>query len=115
MIDKPTGPASRTTRFLAITPTVAGAVLWAMRGLEARPWIVLHFLLLDARGLFVGHEFWFDGRWIVPGWRWLAPSYKYIAESWAASLEVGLALFAGGLVSYWVNRIVIRLHRNPSQ
>ncbi len=115
MIDKPTGPASRAVRFLAITPGVAGIILWAIRGLEARPWIVLHFLLLDARGLFIGHEFWFDGHWIVPGWRWLAPSYAYISESWRASLTVGLALFVGGLVSYGVNRIVIRLHRNPSQ
>ena len=115
MIDKPTGPASRTVRFLAITPTVAGVILWAVRGIEARPWIVLRFLLLDARGLFTGHEFWFDGRWIVPGWRWLAPSYEYIAGSWEASFAVGLALFVGGVVALGINKLVIRLHRNPSQ
>ena len=113
MIDKPTGPASRTVRFLAITPTVAGAILWAMRGVEPRPWTVLRFLLLDARGLFTGHEFYFNGRWIVPGWRWLAPSYQYVSSSWKASLAVGLALFLGGLASYGVNRLVVWLHRNP--
>ena len=115
MIDKPTGPASRTVRFLAITPTVAGVILWAMRELEALPRIVLHYLLLDARGLFNGHEFWFNGRWIVPGWRWLAPSYEYIAGSWEASFAVGLALFVGGVVALGINKLVIRLHRNPSQ
>ncbi len=114
MIDKSIGPASRTVRFLAIAPTVAGVILWAVRSIEVRPWIVLHFLLLDARGSFTGHEFYFDGHWIVPGWRWLAPSYRYIAESWAASLAVGLALFAGGLAAFAVNRLVVRLHRTPT-
>ena len=114
MTDKPIGPASRAARFLLITPCAATAVLWAVRSIEARPWIVLHFLLLDARGLFTGHEFYFDGHWIVPGWRWLSPSYAYISESWHASLTVGLALFAGGLAAHWIDRLVIRWHRTPT-
>ena len=115
MTDKPIGPASRAARFLLITPCAATAVLWAVRSIEARPWIVLHFLLLDARGLFTGHEFYFDGHWVVPGWRWLAPSYHYVAASWKASLVVGAALFVGGLAAFAVNRFIVRLHRNPQQ
>lgn len=114
-MDKAIGPASRAARFLLITPCAATAVLWAVRGIEARPWIVLHFLLLDARGLFTGHEFYFDGHWVVPGWRWLAPSYHYVAASWKASLVVGAALFVGGLAAFAVNRFIVRLHRNPQQ
>ena len=115
MIDKSIGPASRTARFLAITPTVAGAVLWAVRSIEARPWRVIRFLWMDARGSLTGREFWFNGRWVVPGWRWLAPSYAYIAGSWAASLAVGAALFVGGLAAFAINRLAVRLHRNPQR
>ncbi len=113
MIDKPTGPASRAVRFLAITPATAGVILWAVRSIEARPWVVIRFLWQDLLASITGHEFYFNGRWITPGSRWLAPSYQYVASSWKASLVVGLALFLGGLASYGVNRLVVRLHRNP--
>lgn len=115
-MDKPIGPAARTIRFLAITPTVAGMILWAARSIEARPWTVIRFLWRDALASITGHEFWFNGRWITPGSpQWLYQSYEHIAASWKASAAVGLALFLGGLASYGVNRLVVRLHRNPSQ
>ena len=110
---KAIGPAARATRFLLITPSVAGLMLWAARGIEPRPWTVLRFLWLDARAAFLGHQFYFDGRWIVPGWRYAYPSYQYLAHSWKASLAVGAALFIGGLVATGLDRLVRRWHRNP--
>ena len=110
---KAIGPAARTVRFLLITPSIAGLILWAVRDIEPRPWAVLRFLALDARAAFLGHEFYFNGHWIVPGWRWLAPSYQYVAGSWRASLVVGLALFLGGLVATGLDRLVRRWHRSP--
>jgi hypothetical protein len=108
---KAIGPAARATRFLLVTPSVAGLILWAVRGIEPRPWTALRFLMLDARAAFLGHQFYFNGHWIVPGWRWLAPSYQYLAHSWKASLTVGLAIFIGGLVAVGLDRLVRRWHR----
>ena len=112
-MDRTIGPAARTMRFLAITLTLGGANLWAVRGIEPRPWAVLRFLALDARAAFTRHEFYFNHHWMVPGWRYAYPSYQYIASSWQASLTVGLALFLGGLAAVGLDRLVRRWHRSP--
>ncbi|UEO01119.1 hypothetical protein A9R16_006910 [Acidiferrobacter thiooxydans] len=110
---KAIGPAARATRFLLITPSIAGLTLWAARGIEPRPWTVLRFLWLDARAAFTRHEFYFNGHWLIPGWRYLYPSYEWLAGSWRASLTVGLAIFIGGLVATGLDRLVRRWHRSP--
>ncbi|MHB1608446.1 MAG: hypothetical protein ACYCXX_07370 [Acidiferrobacter thiooxydans] len=111
---KAIGPAARTVRFLLITPSVAGLILWAVRGIEPRPWTVLRFLWMDARAGFLEHQFYFNGHWIVPGWRYAYPSYQYIASSWKSSLTVGLALFLGGLAAVGLDRLARRWHRSPN-
>jgi hypothetical protein len=113
-MDKTIGPAARSVRFPAITLTLGGTILWAARGIEPRPWAVMRFLMLDARGALLGHQFYFNGHWIVPGWRYVYPSYQYIASSWKASLAVGAALFIGGLVATGLDRLVLRWYRSPN-
>lgn len=112
-MDKAIGPAARTVRFLLIMPTLTGVILWAARSIEARPWIVLRFLWLDLGGMVSHHEFWFNGRWLVPGWRYFPVSYHYLAASWKASLAVGAALFLAGVGALWIDRLIIRWHRSP--
>jgi hypothetical protein len=114
-MDKTIGPAARTMRFLAFTLVLAGTILWAVRHADPRPWIILRFLGLDMRAMFTHREFYFDGRWLIPGWRFLSPLYQYIAGSWKASLMVGAALFVGGVAALQIDRWIIRWNRSPTR
>lgn len=113
-MNKTIGPAARTMRFLLITPATAALILWAARGWVPRPWTVIVFLGRDLWATLWGHEFWFNGHWLVPGWRFLCPSYEYVAASWQASLLVGGALFVGGVAALWIDRLIVRWHRTPT-
>jgi hypothetical protein len=102
-------------RFLVFTAILAGAILWAARAWVPRPWIVVDFLGRDLWGTLWDREFWFNGRWHYPGRGHLYQSYAYIAASWKASLAVGVALFVGGVLSLWVDRLFVRWNRSPTR
>ena len=115
MMDKTIGPAARSVRFLLFTAILTGAILWAVRGIEPRPWTVIVFLGRDLRAMFEHHEFYANGRWWAPGWRYVPVSYHYLAASWKAALAVGVALFVGGVAALWIDRLIVRWLRTPTR
>ena len=112
-MEKTIGPAARSLRFLLFTAILAGAILWSVRAIDPRPWAVIVFSGRDLWAGCWGREFWFNGHWLVPGWRYVYPSYQYIAGSWKASLSVGVALLVGGVLSLWIDRLIVRWNRSP--
>ena len=111
-MDKTIGPAARTMRFLGMTAILAGVILWAVRAIDPRPWIVIVFIGRDLWALFWRHEFYFNGRWFYPSWHYFYASYLYLAGSWQASLSTGVALFFGGVVALWIDRLLVRWNRS---
>lgn len=114
-MDKTIGPAARSVRFLLIAPATAGMILWGVRGWIPGPWIVLRSLWQDLDGMWTNHEIWLGGRWRTPGWRFFPEAMRYVAGSWQASLTIGVALFVGGVVALWIDRLIIRWNRTPTR
>lgn len=122
MNTKVIGPAARTLRFVALTPILAGTILWSVHEWVPRPWAVIRFLGRDCgRDLWamLFHIFhpglWFSGPWYYhPRWHFYA-AYRYIAGSWQASLAVGIALFVGGVAALWIDRQIVRWNRSPTK